>query len=418
VGERTLTSGQAGTFKLGENYPVRVIDNPDTSRPSGTTPPDHDTAKFTVWPEAVDGQTITKTADDKAFIVTKNEVVQYIIDNSESLFAQDKAWDKNLLKKKGALVPVEFITPAGDPLNDPVDGGDGSGSVPDGANEFTYSTAPTGVLTLKLKAKVPGFGSMGPAIQGRFKFEVDTIGGSTLGWNYANFGGAVTANGDFLTATVTFTGLPQNNSDFGKKKARLMFDGAKAVEKEFEVFYDAKAKNHPGGNTTHTNWFHYYKQNLGSGTYGYNDNGHNNSGRSGSTSRGGDSSIVIGPEAFDGDEYITSIIQNGRLLATGWSSTTKYYANFCGVVAHERQHANNEVASGGPLDPDFDFLASSFENTTSKTDPANGYSASGSLTGNGWDDGEVYAGGPVEENALKQADTSKDWAKPGTNKKP
>jgi hypothetical protein len=195
-------------------------------------------------------------------------------------------------------------------------------------------------------------------------------------------------------------------------------DNNKVAESKFEVFYDARAKNHPGGDPTHTNWFHYYKQNLGGGAYGYNDNGYNNSGRSGSLSQGGDGSIVIGPEAFEGDQYITTIIQNGRLSATGWSTTNKYYANFCGVVAHERQHANNEVAVGGPLDPDSDFLGTAFENGTSNTDPANGYSARGTLAGNQWDDGEVYAGGPVEGTAIKNADTSKDWASPGTNKKP
>ena len=57
----------------------------------------------------MDGQTITKTADDKAFVVTKNSVLQYIIDNQELLFAQDKSWDKGLLKKKGALLPIEIL---------------------------------------------------------------------------------------------------------------------------------------------------------------------------------------------------------------------------------------------------------------------------------------------------------------------
>jgi len=30
-------------------------------------------------------------------------------------------------------------------------------------------------------------------------------------------------------------------------------------------------------------------------------------------------------------------------------------------------------------------------------------------------DAEIYAGGPVEEKAVKEADTSQDWAYPGTN---
>jgi hypothetical protein len=272
---------------------------------------------------------------------------------------------------------------------------------------------------MKLKAKVTGVGSMPAAEQAKFTFEVDSIGSSTFSWDVANPSGKATASGDFLTATATFTGLPQNNTDFGLKKARIKHGTANVGESKFEVFYDAKAKNHHGGNLAHTNWFHYYKQNLGVGAYGYHDNGHNNSGRSGSFSQGGDSSIVIGPEAFDGDEHITTAIQNGRLRATGWSTTTKYYANFCGVVAHERQHANGEVTQNGPTDPDGDWLATDFENNTTKTNPASPISASlGVAAVAGFTDDEVYAGGPVEENALKGADKTKDWASPGTNKKP
>jgi hypothetical protein len=36
----------------------------------------------------------------------------------------------------------------------------------------------------------------------------------------------------------------------------------------------------------------------------------------------------------------------------------------------------------------------------------------------GFTDDEVYAGGAVEEAAFKSADTSKDWADPGTNHHP
>ena len=315
------------------------------------------------------------------------------------------------------LLPVELITPAGDPVNSPVDGGDGSGTVPDGANEFTFSTAASGVLTLKFNAKVPGNGGMGQAIQDRFKFEVDAIGNSTLAWDAANPGGKVTANGDFITATVTFTGLPQSNSDFGKKKARVMFDGAKTAEKEFEVFYDAKSKNHPEGDPAHPNWFHYYKQNAGGGSYSYDPIP---GARSSSLSAGGDSSIKIGDYVHSpGGTFITTTKASGLLKATGWSSTNKYYAHFVGVLAHERQHANGEVTQGGATDPDSDWLATSLETGTSSTDPNDPVSASSGVAAvAGFTDDEVYAGGPVEENGIKNADTSKDWASLGTNHKP
>src|SRR5690606_34967672 len=71
------------------------------------------------------------------------------------------------------FLPVEFITPAGDPVDDPVDAGTTPASIPDGANEFTFSTATTGVLTMKLKVKVQGIGSSSPAELAKFTFELD-----------------------------------------------------------------------------------------------------------------------------------------------------------------------------------------------------------------------------------------------------
>lgn len=318
-----------------------------------------------------------------------------------------------------SLLQVDFITPAGDPVNAPVDAGTAPGSIPDGANEFTFSNAASGVLTMKLKARVSGFGSMPAAEKAKFTFEVDGIGASAFAWDAGNPGGKASGSGDFITATATFSGLPQNNTDLGLKKARVKYDSSNAAKAEFEVFYSAKAKNHPGGVFSHTNWFHYYKQNAGGGAYGYNDSGYKGRGRSGSNSAGGDSSIIIGPEAFDGDTYITTNLVGGRLRATGWSNTTKYYANFSGVLAHERQHANGEVAQGGSNDPDSDWLATDFEIHTSKTNPNDPFSASSGVAAvAGFTDDEVYAGGPVEENGIKKADTSKDWANPGTNHKP
>lgn len=167
---------------------------------------------------------------------------------------------------------VEPITPAGDPVNSPVDGGDGSGGTQDGANDFTYSRASPGVLTLNLKAKVLGIGSMGQAIQDRFKFEVDPIGTSTMIWADDNLGGKATASGDFITATVKFTGLPEHGSDFGKKGVRVTFDGLKRAESTFEAFFPLTARNHPGGQPDSPNWYHYWKQTSANfGTHMYDD---------------------------------------------------------------------------------------------------------------------------------------------------
>jgi hypothetical protein len=308
------------------------------------------------------------------------------------------------------LLPVEFITPAGDPVAQPKDTGDGQ-------NEFTFNEASPGVLEINLRVKVPGIGEMPAEIKNKFTFEIDTIGSSIFTWAGANPGGKASVNGDFISATATYTGLPHSNSDFGLKRARVKFDGTNIGEAKIEVFYDAKAKNHTGGDLAHPNWFHYYKQNAGGEAYNYDPTP---GARSTSLSAGGDSSIKIGDYVHTlGGQFITTTKIGGLLKATVWSSTNKYYAHFSGVLAHERQHANGEVTQGSATDPDSDWLSTSLETGTSNTNPNDSESASSGVAAvAGFTDDEVYAGGPVEENGIKNADTSKDWANPGTNHKP
>jgi hypothetical protein len=162
------------------------------------------------------------------------------------------------------VVPLEFITPAGDPVNAPVDAGTNPASIPDGANEFTFSTATSGVLTMKLKVKVPGIGSMPAAEQAKFTFELDTITNSTFNWDATdNPGGRVKASGDYITAKATYTGLPEQNDQFGLKKARLKYDGNVIAKAEFEVFFPRDETNHPGkGAGTDPNWFFYWLQTV------------------------------------------------------------------------------------------------------------------------------------------------------------
>ena len=180
------------------------------------------------------------------------------------------------------VVKVEFITPSGDPVKAPVDAGITPASIPDGANEFTYSAAKVGVLTLKLKAKVTGIGSMPADEQAKLTFALDSIGNSTFAWDAANPGGKATVSGEFIAATATYTGLPQSNSDFGLKIARVKHGGSNAGEARFEVFFPKDSMNHLGeGSGTVPNWFFYWKDgqvcgipdtamyDSGSESYGY-----------------------------------------------------------------------------------------------------------------------------------------------------
>jgi len=148
---------------------------------------------------------------------------------------------------------VQLITPSGDPINAPVD------TAVDGQNEFTFNASNPGVLTVHLKAKVLESGTAA-ALASRCRFTIDGIGSSTKDWGLNNPDGQPThTSGDYLEADVTFTGLPTNNLDFGRKKVTITVDGIVKDQKVMEVFFPKDETNHGGGNAD-PNWFHYWKQ--------------------------------------------------------------------------------------------------------------------------------------------------------------
>lgn len=302
------------------------------------------------------------------------------------------------------VIKLTFLTPSGDPVGSPTEN-----------NEFVYNDASPGILTINLSVQVTP-ADMADEIKDGCTFSVGDIEGSMMTWHADNPNGKPKVNNGKLEATVTFTGLPEENSSFGKKTATITYSGtygSTTVTQDYEVFYRALKTNHPPCTCCANcpNWFYYYKNASGGGSYVY------VSGRSNSDSAGGDSSVKIGNEAYAGDEYITTTLVGGFLMATGWSNTNKYYPNFCGVLAHERQHANNEIVTGFPDDRDYDCLSNTFETNTSMTNPDNKYSARTASMGDAFDDGEIYAGGPVEKNGIDTADKNKDWAYPGSNSK-
>lgn len=179
-----------------------------------------------------------------------------------------------------------------------------------------------------------------------------------------------------------------------------------ANDKAIKVFYDGTGDQNP---TADPNWFCYYKDNAGGGVYTY------QAGDSSATAGGGMASVRIGDTAYTGNGTIVFDYGNpgDRLRATGWHYDAHWYAYFCGALAHESQHALNETtAPNTDGDTDGDWLRSAFETGTSRTDPSDPNSASGPT---GFTDDEVYAGGPVEQAGIDGADTSNDWAHPGTN---
>jgi len=157
-----------------------------------------------------------------------------------------------------AFFLVEFITPAGDPVNSPQSSGDGQ-------NEFTFSTASPGVLTLNIKGKVEPSG-IAASIVGDSIFEVGEIEGSTMEWAAGNEDGEPTASGDDIVATVTFTNLPASNGAFGAKVAKYHYDGEELLSQEYEVFFPKTADNHPELGPylgpRPPNWYYYWSQTI------------------------------------------------------------------------------------------------------------------------------------------------------------
>jgi hypothetical protein len=346
-----------------------------------------------------------------------------VVDDPESIMgtSPQSGGTVFVIEGKSATLNVplfEWVTPKESPETMPND------TAGDGQNEFTYSAAAPGVLTIDTKILVKPTGTAGLTGHDGVKFSdrciytLPTITGSTFAWDAANPGGKSTSSGENVIAKATYTTLPALNTEFGLKEAEFKCDSETDVlpKAEFEAFYMAQEKNHPGGDPAHPNWFHYYKQNSGGGSYTYDSTP---GARSSSVSNGGESTIKIGDYVHSpGGEYITTTIVGGQLKATGWSSTNKYYAHFVGVLAHERQHALGEVTQGGPDDPDSDWLSTDLETNYSQTDPADPVSASSGVSAvAGFTDDEVYAGGPIEEAGVTGADTSQDWANPGTNHK-
>jgi hypothetical protein len=76
-----------------------------------------------------------------------------------------------------------------------------------------------------------------------------------MAWAAANPRGKAIGNGGFLTATVTFTGLPEFNLSFGTKKAKLMWRDRLYDEAIYEVFFPRDARNKQAGIP---NWMYYW----------------------------------------------------------------------------------------------------------------------------------------------------------------
>jgi hypothetical protein len=335
---------------------------------------------------------------------------------------------------------IELITPAGDPVNSPVATGDGQ-------NEFVFDGANPGKLTIKLKAKVTPRG-LAPEIAGRCYFTVGAIGNSMMEWALGNEGGQATAEGEYLSATVTFSGLPEHNWHFGTKFAAVYLDGERQDTERYEVFFPRDKNNHPGNDDKPEsektpNWYYYWSQtsanelNGASLQHKYKAGGMDGYGRSYCNYEDGRWQAVIGGNIVTTQTEIRDRFGTAHFYKAGID-------NFAFVVRHEEQHRSDFVEFWGATDrddirdKDHDYLLDSWEQATLShpiwfaTGPGRGqwvkYSPNFKLTFGVWDRWLYTRGFPgvgfsdAEDWALWRQDfpaensnpyASEDWAQPG-----
>ncbi len=275
-------------------------------------------------------------------------------------------------------------------IKNPIDS-DSDGEIDDDAtssnnytgNEFTFSSANPGILTLPCRMEVkPNIEIVRNLFNNKIKAEISPIGTShdpmgpymtTLTWDNLwsgeQFVGKLVYNSgqQLWVATATFTNLPLNNSDFCQKVADFTIyktGGGVLFEPknvEYEVFFPRTATNNPGGTTP--NWYYYWKQTsayIGDVQY--------------------DGSSSYGYCAWDTPDYTAYVGTNDHLLyhtplvGVNADIDIEGIDNFAWTCRHEwRHHINksNWWGTGGYIaaqDPDGDHIKNSVESGFTASD--------------------------------------------------
>lgn len=320
---------------------------------------------------------------------------------------------------KVIVAKFEFVTPAGDPVAAPVDSGDGQ-------NEFTFSSASTGILNLALKAKVIPSG-IANKIKDHVVFEVDPIGNSSLSWDASNPGGKPIAQGDNLIAMAKYTDLPDTNAAYGTKTAHIRCNGQLAGTASYEAFFLKSASNNPGGFFfSDPNWFYYWKDGNVCGVPS--DAKYTSDPLYGRYVHsflfglfGG--YLALGPyapETNSGPEIYTHKATGVSITVTG---VGKGIACVAETVAHELNHKANRDRLGNQADMDSDGIADSDEATleglNTLINDADTYNLGIAIPGSGYNrygDDEVRCR-KKELNTGVTIFPNLDWANPGSQSK-
>lgn len=160
---------------------------------------------------------------------------------------------------KLTVFDFQFITPAGDPAT-----ANGADDTVPGQNEYTYKEEAIEANTyfkIFLSVKVMPSGIAG-LIANRCRFDPPSIPDST--WRFsagADDIGTPIASGDNLTATLTYTHMPDSNSGFGLKTMKMKYASRYVkrdfIQTNFEVFFPRDGSHNPDGNVP--NWFYFWR---------------------------------------------------------------------------------------------------------------------------------------------------------------
>jgi hypothetical protein len=241
VGGRLISDSEVLQLRRDKAYEIKLIDKLTEWSNSGGSPPHDTTARFTLWPKVQSGQVLTSSANGQQLTVTKNGALEYFVDNSADLLAEDKVWNDNLLQKTATvgLADVDVIHPATGELDeDKEDGGDG-GYVP------IKRAATTPVTQLKLHAR-PAFAAA------LYRLKFNSGGRYKLYRDAARTDEVISETTQFSPATdvsLYFEGISKSTSRGGEKvTVQIQLNGQwldadavllTVVQAEFPIFIRA-----------------------------------------------------------------------------------------------------------------------------------------------------------------------------------
>lgn len=279
------------------------------------------------------------------------------------------------------------------------------------ANEFSYSAASPGVLTIPVKVQtVPDDAGLQTHLVGKVKTSITAIAGSTLNWDgAATTEGTATYTSPYWVSTATFTTLPPVWDDFGRKTVTVKVETITKTA-DVEVFFDRDSTNNPGFNR-HPNWFFYWAQTSA----GFGNPQYDNTQPHGSAEWINNAWVAFIGYADNGDYTPPMGGDNGGILLDGID-------NFAWTCRHEWRHVQT-LSSWYPqgyeiaIDQDQDMIPDAQEATLGGTqqNPINGGHFDPTeydTDGDGMRDVEDYTIA-TQKAWIKGSADSKDWANPG-----